>query len=253
VPLLVVVSGAWFWLRRRVADAPRGLDLLVIFAWLQWFAWIARSPIPHLRYVWPGLAGFAVLAGVALAALHAHGRRQDDSALRLVALSAGLACLVTGYAAGLRSVVHGEGDLLSMEWSNEVARSPHYRRFDHARHQREMSRHLEQVVAPDEVVMVLGSSLPNGYLSRRRLYRASWFVNNGWWETPERLPKRILVTPWIGSYERLRDSGRRWIEDNCTLEARYGAWLLYRVEGAYPSDPKPFKGYIGATPPPLSS
>ncbi len=101
--------------------------------------------------------------------------------------------------------------------------------------------------------MVFGSSLPHSYLSRRRLYRVGWFIRNGWWETPEQLPHRILVTPWIGSYEQLSDLGRRWIEDNCILEARYGAWLLYRVEGAYPPDPEPLKGYIGPASSPLSS
>ena len=144
--------------------------------------------------------------------------------------------LVVGYADGIRAVVHGSGNLLTLEWSGEVARY-FIRPFDNLNGQRQMVRHLQETMAEDEYVSTIGDAISMEYLSRRRVRKVQWFVEHGWWEDRQRLPRRILITPGIGSYGKLDAAAYRWFEANCELRAQFGDYVLYSVIGEYPEDP----------------
>ena len=45
------------------------LALTLFAGWVLWLGWMLSSPIPHLRYLWPSLVCFAILAGRGLAGL----------------------------------------------------------------------------------------------------------------------------------------------------------------------------------------
>ena len=135
------------------------MDYLLSFAWLLWLVWMYQAPLPHLRYLWPALASFAILSGAALAWLHVGGAKREEASFRIPALLTALSCLVFFYGASLRAIVFGEGDLMSFEWAGRSALH-HYDTFEYPRHQERMAAYLMKAVAEDEeVVHSLGPGL----------------------------------------------------------------------------------------------
>ena len=81
---------------------------------------VRRRP-DHLRYLWPGLAAFTVVLGLALGALYDRSRRRD---LRLAALAVGLSCALGGSVEGSRQLLVGDLDMITWEWRELVGVQP---------------------------------------------------------------------------------------------------------------------------------
>jgi hypothetical protein len=234
LPLLLLATAAWLWLRARSARDARDLDLLGVFAWLLWLAWLCFAPIPHLRYLWPSLAAFAALLGFGLAAACLRSDSRHAAALRRGALLAGLALLAVYYAGALRAARLGDSDLLSWEWSGEMPTARGYEPFAALRAQRRMAESLRAEIGQDELALVFGLSLAPEYLSRRTL-RAPYSLQAGEPAVAE-LPRKILVTPAFGTYYAVQPAWiPRWMSQNCRLLVRHDGYALYEVTGAFPA------------------
>jgi hypothetical protein len=249
-PALLVLATliVWVTLRGSKNPASSASAVLIVSGWLLWLAWMTRSPLAHLRYLWPALACFAVVLGTGLARLHAWGVSRDEPAPRLAALVLALSCVVTGLGSTLRALAHGEGNILSWEWSRETP-IDYFRRFQHLHDQRAAAQFLRDHANDDQTIGVLGLDMELRYLTGRRLIPLKTLGDNNAWKDPQHLPRRLVLTPMIGSYMYLTPAGYRWIEENCTLEAQFGHYCFYRVTGAYPKDPAVLQPSIVYQPP----
>jgi len=239
LPFLVATTIGYVFLdrmKRTVGmDVPEMGVQLLWFGWLSWGMWVLRSPIPHLRYLWPALAAFAFVLGICLAALHAWGKLRNRSLAVTAALLLSLTFVVTGCVSTLRHLLMGEANLLLWEWSHEAPLT-RFRRLHHLNSQHQMAGYLRRHVAEDEVVGVLGLDLELTFLSGRTVRPFEWYRQRGMWG-PEHLPLRLLVPPMVGTYLHLDPHAIPWIEANCKLLAQFGAYSLYEVTGRYPDDP----------------
>jgi hypothetical protein len=236
-PALLVLATlvAWVLTRGTKTVASSASAVLIVSGWLLWLAWVTRSPIAHLRYLWPALACFAVVLGLGLARLHAWGAARNEPVARVAALTLALACAVTGIASTLRDLAQGEANILSWEWSRETP-VDYFRRFQHLHDQRAAALYLRQHAGSGETIGVLGLDMELRYLTGCRMISLQRLSPDNAWKDPEHLPKRLVLTPMIGSYMYLSPAGYRWIEENCVLEAQFGRYCFYRVTGSYPKD-----------------
>ena len=90
------------------------------------------------------------MGGFALGAWYRTARAADDRLALRGALCVGLACVLLALASTGRALVHGDGDVLSWEWSGESALYPDYRRFTAARDQRSVVEFLADERSGDE-------------------------------------------------------------------------------------------------------
>jgi hypothetical protein len=249
-PALLVLATlvAWVMLRGAGTTAFAAPAVLIASGWLLWLAWITRSPIAHLRYLWPALACFAVVLGLGLTRLHAWGVTHDEPVPRVAALLLALACVVTALGSTLRALAQGDANILSWEWSRETP-IDYFRRFQHLHDQRAAAQYLRQHVSNDQTVAVLGLDMELRYLTGRHIVPLNTLSRDGAWTDPHRLPDRIVLTPMIGSYMYLTPAGYRWVDENCRLEAQFGRYCFYRVTGAYPKDPAVLETHVVYQPP----
>jgi hypothetical protein len=224
------------WLRPESGQQARSPVLyLVLFGWATSAAWLLKSPIPHLRYLWPSAAAFFLVLGVGMAALHAYGCKSERPLLRLIPLLIAVAGTLTGVGAGARQLIFGESNVLSWEWSGE-SKVSYFTRFRNVQYQRQAADFLRKSTGEQERVLALGLNRELAYLSGRNVLEGNNFVQNESWNS-ERLPRRLLLGPVAGNYLYLTDFARHWVEANCTLEAQFGPYAFYRVTGKYPEDP----------------
>jgi len=168
--------------------------------------------------------------------LHAWGVAHHEPVARIASLVLALACLITGLGSTLRDLAQGEGNMLSWEWSRETPMD-YFRRFQHLHDQRGAAQYLSEHASADETIGVLGLDTELKYLTGRRLISLQALNKNGTWKDAQPLPRRLVLTPMVGSYMYLSAAGYQWIEKNCVLEAQFGRYCFYRVTGAYPKDP----------------
>lgn len=235
--VLALASGVAFC-RREGADEletsrrVRLAAVLVATAWVVWVGWLLRAPVPHLRYLWPSLALIALPAGAGLSALHqryASGGAWSRGVLcRLVALG-----LVLGGIGGTaRSLVLGDSDVLSWEWSREMGLD-YFRRFQALRDQRDAIAYLRDRIPHDATVL---SYVPHTlrYLGDRPV------VDVGGAEASPSPPGRrtfLVLTPAVGTYLYLRPEAFTWIEAEARLVAQFGRYSFYELPEGPPPDP----------------
>jgi len=247
--LAVLITVGWLWARRQV-ERQNGIDFLLTFAWLLWIVWHVLAPIPHLRYLWPAIVSFALVGGTVLACLYRRAREEQLPAIRLGICGVCVALVLSGYLDGARTYLSGDSDALSWEWHRGSRQSLQYGPFTAIRSQRQMCRHLQSLPAGD-LVTTLGVDTSLTYLTHRTLvpieslypgadlglYRkapgASPGVRPGW----------LALLPFVNRHPQgyLTPALNRWIEENCALEARYGAFVLYKVTGPLPDRPEIFR------------
>lgn len=219
----------------------RAMRLLVVFGWLHWFAWLTRAPIAHLRYLWPTIAAFGIVGGFGLASFYVWAKENSRQALCCAAMVVALGFSAQGFVNGFRSLIHGESNILSWEWSRETPLS-NYRWIRYQPDQKKMSEYLTNHVKEGEKVGVLGLDLELELLSGVKIVPLRYyFEKNIWNENP--LPKRLLITPMIGVYLYLDPSISQWMKENLHKEVQFGRYILYQVEGRYPEKPDMFRHY----------
>jgi len=246
--LLVALTAAWVVTRSRVAN-PRTPDLLVAFGWILWFSWLGRSPIPHLRYLWPALAAFAYVGGLVLALVYRGLGVSPQPAVRLAVLVVGLACGASGYVEASRNMLAGNSDILSWEWQRGCPQSLQYGPFKQLRAQRDLVRKLQEL-PPDQGVASIGFDTALAYLSRRQILPLDAYYEE---RVPSlagavrsaglplgTFPRWLVLTPIINRHRGCQMSPQlhQWIESNCALRERYTGYLLYEVTGRLPEKPE---------------
>jgi hypothetical protein len=231
IPLMVLAT-AVSW---RIDTRGGPLWILTTFGWLLFGAWLIVAPEPHLRYLWPGMASFAVVLGLGLARSYQWAREEGQPLARASALAVALACVVAGLGTTTRHVAYGDLTLITAEWSRWKGLDP-VPTGRWLSHQRAAVRYLEEWSPPDETVAALGYGLDLRYLSDRPLFGLGQLVRRGDGK-PEELPRRLVLTPVVGSFVFLRPAGVRWFQENTRLDARVGGYSFYRVTGTYPRDP----------------
>jgi len=243
--VLAMISAGWIVARPRLL-APRGGDFLLATGWLLWLAWHVQSPIPHLRYVWPGLACFAALAGLELSVLYEYASETGSTRGRTAVLMMALSFLVTGYADGARTMERGDGDVLSWEWHRATSHRFVHGPFRAIRSQKAFVERLKRI-PEQERIATAGFDTALSYLTRRPIYnigayyadRAGAYADyqdlSGLTGGP--LPHWVVVTPFVylQPSSNLHPALYRWVEENCRLEAAIGPYLLYEVKGRFPS------------------
>lgn len=236
LPLLVVVTAGSFWALRRYASSSPGSSwpslLLVPFAWLAYAAWLVKSPIPHLRYLWPAVPCFAALGGHVLGAVYREGETKGRPGLRLTALAVALSLLATGVGNSVRELAYGDHDQITFEWSGQGTVNE-FRRLRALEFQRDAARHLAQHAKPGEMTLALGMGRAIGYLAQRPVRSTGESIfRPGAWPPPR--ATRVLVS--LLGIQFLHGPAYRWLEEHGELEGKYGPYVFYRVMGPYPRE-----------------
>jgi hypothetical protein len=232
--LLALASAAPFW---RTGGAPPDSDaarrlaiLILVTAWILWLGWILRAPIPHLRYLWPSLALFAIVGGMGLSTLYARYAAASDSRMALLCQFVALGFVLGGLAGTSRSLVMGESDYLAWEWSREMG-TDYFRRFQHVQDQRSAAAYLRNRIPHDATVF---SYIPFAlrYLADRPVVSAGDTNLSG----PRGRKTYLVLTPAVGTYLYLCPEAFGWIERHGRLEAQFGRYSFYELPDGPPSD-----------------
>jgi hypothetical protein len=235
--LLAVVSLLPLLIRGPAGERNRGRVAYCFFligvGWTIWLGWLFQAPIAHLRYLWPSLACFAFVAGQALAHLYQKSLEDNQTYRCLSILAISAALIVGGSLSTFRSVVMGENNYLSWEWSREMA-ADYFRRFQHLRDQRDAMEYLRQV-PNEETIVCLGRAFTLRYLTHRPIYSIEEYIEQS---ASARGLAHLVIPPAIGTYLCLSPQGFEWIERNCELEAQFGRYSVYVMPPQLPSEPQ---------------
>lgn len=233
LPLAAISSIAGWAMDRDSVPSVRGRwMILVIVGWLIWLAWLSRSPFAHLRYLWPSLASFAIVAGFGLARLHEWGASTGNATARIASLVIAIAYAGSGLGAAARASLEGDSNIITAE-SSGYAALDYFRRFQHVQDQWATVDYIKKAFAPDEKLGIIGADRELSYLSGKRLQVLIDYSSDK--ITYADLPRRILVPS--GTYYSLSRAGWNWIEGNCELEAQFGRYSFYKVIGDFPPPP----------------
>jgi hypothetical protein len=233
--LMVLASAAPFCRHAKEARHSQGsgtrfVVLVLTMAWVLWLGWMLRAPIPHLRYLWPSLGLFAVAGGVGLSTLHQSYVQVSDSPKALLCRLVALGLVLGGLGGTFRSLVMGEGDYLSWEWSREMGLD-YFRRFQHLRDQRSAAAYLRNEIARDATVLAyVPFSLR--YLGDRPVVAAGAPVaaQGGEHKT------FLILSPEVGTYFYLPPETFEWIEAHGRLTAQFGRYSFYELPAGPPRD-----------------
>lgn len=224
----------------------RAIRTLILFGWLHWAAWLIRAPIAHLRYLWPTIAAFSIVAGFGLASFYVWAKENSRPALCCMSVAVALGFATMGFVSGFRSLIHGEADILSWEWSRQTPLSK-YRWIRYQPFQNKMAEYLTTHMKRGEEVGVLGLDLGIEILSGVKVVPIKYYFDGDAWNGNP-LPKKILITPIIGHLLYMDPAVSQWMEDNLKKEAQFGRYILYQVEGSYPEKSNIFKYYYSPHP-----
>lgn len=236
LPFYLMVAASIFIAIDR-SPSTRLWRTLVLFGWIHWSAWMLRAPIPHLRYLWPSLAAFGVVGGAALASLFHWAQYERKSCLRVGAALVGCALLVQAAVCTFRSILFGDVNILTWEWSRETALQD-FRWYRAGPNQRKIADYVATHHNDEKPIGAMGIDLETEMLSGVTVVPLEFYFSS--WN-PNALPKKLLVNPMIGTYIYFSPELFVWMQKNLQLEAQFGGYVLYNVVGRYPDHPDIFK------------
>ena len=218
--LMVGISLLVFY---RFRDKPdRNWQTYVLcYGCIAWLAWVLRAPIPHLRYLWPGLAAFAVLLGVNLARVY-----QQDKAtpwVRLCCIFLAIGFATDGVATTFRHLVCGQSDIVSWEYSREVGLD-YYRRFQQRIDEDSIATYLSELPT-SRTLFAAGPPFRYRYLFHEPCFPIDQTADMSVDSEPI-----LLLGPEVGTYLYLRPDGYRHIQENGTLMKEIGEYSVYRMD-----------------------
>ena len=239
MPLFVaiVATGIPFVIRSEKASETAFEALLLASGWILCAGWFVRSPLPHLRYLWPALACFAIPAGLSLARLYAFQGNNSAAAIRRLLLLTVVAMIGGGFATTTRSVILGDGDLLMLEWSRlmpiELSRG-----LQSNRNQAMVMDYVRKQIPADATVISYGFSYKLRYLAHRPVFSMDEIVNDPKLAEELRDHKDVYVTlcPLVGNFIYLFPEVDQWFIENAKLDAQFGRYSVYKLPRGLPED-----------------
>jgi hypothetical protein len=195
--------------------------------------WVLGAPIPHLRYLWPSLALFAILGGIGLSRIYGAYAVQGESMGMAVCLLVALGLVLGGIGGTFRSLVMGESDYMSFEWSREMG-ADYFRRFQHVKDQRAAVEYLRNGIPKDAIVLSHGPEHALRYLGERPVVHAGGQMP---FITAKSQRTFLVLTPGVGTYQYLRPETFTWIEAHGRLKAQFGRYSFYELPDGPPDDP----------------
>lgn len=239
IGLLVLASIAPFW-SWRVGPKPapaviRFSVLMLVLGWILWAAWIARAPIPHIRYLWPSLVCFAILGGLALSECHERALRLQRPFPAIACQLVALGLVLGGVSCTFRSLVFGDYDLLSLErarWVSTVS----YRKFQYIQNQQAVTNHLKTLVPSDATIVCDAQPYTFRYLTHRPVPRLQDFIKSF---RPERGLGRVylVIPPANDNSFRRSPEASLWFAAHSRLDAQFGRYSVYELPDGLPADP----------------
>jgi hypothetical protein len=247
LPLVLCVLVTIGWLRARsLIIKPQGIDALLAFAWMAMLVWMLMAPIPHLRYIWPALAAFAVVGAFSMAMLSIKHALHPGNVLAI-----GLAIIATGYLDGARTYLHGESDILSWQLNRETGYSLQFGPFRQLQYQQAIVARIEQLPT-DQAIATLGFNTALSFITRRTIVPVkAYYPSEGkqgavFWKpaeaSPPIRPRFILSIPFVNRYPNGYMSHQlyAWLKANTRVVDRQGPYVLYEVTGTFPDTPEVF-------------
>jgi hypothetical protein len=237
--LMVLASVLPFYFRSPEPAVARFSTLLIASAWMLALGWVLRSPIPHLRYLWPSLMCLAIPAGLALVQIHDQARREGRSPMALICVIVATACLAGGLLGTARSLVLSEGDVISFEWSREMG-VDYFQRFQARRDEADVAQYLKTQLPPDgQVYSVLPYKLL--YLTHRPIIDIRSIYGSKEREKRAAVggrptPKYVVIPPEVGTYFYMTPEADAWYRTHAKLVAQFGRYSIYFIEGDWPED-----------------
>jgi hypothetical protein len=234
-PVLIVICLAGSIWRARGAVLAESLKterfrtLLFITGIVLWSSWMLRSPIPHLRYVWPALACFAILLGYLLVQLLRNALESKEWKKVVFCQITALALIMTGIAGSTRNIVMGETNYISWEWSGEMGRD-YFRRFQHVQDQTAAYDYVKNEIPADAAVL---SYIPYGL--RYKTGRPILNAHAGLPDTTNGATFYLVLTPDIGTYLYMDPGSYNWITENSDLRAQFGRYSIYQLRSLPPA------------------
>lgn len=188
--------------------------------------WLFRAPIPHLRYLWPTLFCFALLGSLVMAGLLDQALRGADARRILLCHIFASIALAGAVAGNMRALINADSDILSWEWSHEMAYD-YFRRFVAKSDQASAAQFVTQL---DPASTTVYSAVPFAlrYLARRAVVD---MVDGSALRRVTPRQGYIVLTPINGALIEMSTEGRQWISDNTKLVAQFGRYSIYKVEG----------------------
>jgi hypothetical protein len=233
VPWLLLASVVPFWVlpgEDGEARSPqrRFAMIVLLMGWGIWLWWHINAPIAFLRYIWIGLACFAVLLGDGLERLY---RAADHLGLQWVKITCLLVAIVfvgSGTATTLRSVVMGDQDAEIWEWQREM-RIDFFRRFEAIKSQQAVMAYIRDKIPASEEIVTASLPFTMRYLTGRPVVVVSEFITK-----PAREDRKVhlVLTPMYGLWFFPRRPVAEWLETHARLEAEWGRYSLYEVSAA---------------------
>lgn len=234
---LMVAISLFAWFDRT--PLARIFRTLALFGWIHWCAWILRAPIAHLRYLWPSLAAFGIVGGFALASLYRWAQTKEFFYVKCAVLLVACSLVLQNFVSVSRALLFGDSNLLSWEWCRETPLQS-FRWYRATPNQQKMAEYLRSHYEKKEDIGAIGLNLEMEMLSGCRVIPLQFYFDK--WHT-DSLPKKLLVSPMLGSYIYLEPELFIWMEKNLVLEAQFGGYILYNVIGNYPRRPEMFRHF----------
>ena len=235
-PALIVVCVAGFIWRARgeelVANSlktERFMTLLFITGVVLWTSWMLRSPIPHLRYIWPALACFAILLGFLLVQLLLSALESGEWKKVVFCQVIALVLIMTGIAGSTRNIVMGETNYMSWEWSGEMSRD-YFRRFQHVQDQTAAYAYIKNDIPANAAILF--------YVPYGLRYKTGRAILDGHADLPNTTNGGtfyLVLTPDIGTYLYMDPGSFTWIAENSDLRAQFGRYSIYELRSLPPA------------------
>jgi hypothetical protein len=150
-----------------------------------------------------------------------------------VCLLVALGFVLGGIGGTFRSLVMGESDYLSFEWSREMG-ADYFRRFQHVKDQRAAVEYLRNGIPKDAIVLSHGPEHALRYLGERPVVHPGGPMS---FITAKSQRTFLVLTPGVGTYLYLRPETFAWIEAHGRLKAQFGRYSFYELPDGPPDDP----------------
>ena len=249
----MVAAAAALLLSPRTASlaAIRPLcGLLLLIAVVGWVAWIAKAPIPHLRYLWPALPALW-LCGILL--LLGWFMTLDPGRPRFALQAVVVAVWATQFALSFRQLAYGDslGLVYEMMRQTPIDMVPlrRIRPFQARREQEEIASVVEKLPSSANILCFSKEvSYPLTWLTGR-VVDSVW--DNAAWSRPGQGGRYLIMFPsdkniWIPPL-----AAEDWIQANTKLYSRFGDYSVYRINAETSRLPERELIPVGALPHPL--